>query len=330
MERPTITPGFVEDALQCLHRQGFDPAPVLRQAGIDPALETPVTHLQYGRLWLAIAQQIDDEFFGEAARPMRPGSFKLLCQVVLHTDNLERALQRALRFLAVVLDSPAGELRLRDGQAEILLHDRGQPHSAFAYRTYWLILLGVLCWLIGRRIPLTRVDFACPAPANRRDYHQFFGAPVHFDQPRSCLRFAASHLALPTIRSDKALAGFLRGAPANILLGYRHDQVLSLQIRERLRRVSPDAWPSFEQLAQDLELSPTTLRRRLRSEGQGYAAIRAGLRLAQAQQLLQTTDLSVAEIATRLGYDEPSAFYRAFLKANGTTPAVYRRRLAGH
>ena len=324
MERRTITPGFVEDALDCLHRRGIDPAPLLAQSGI-PALGEPVSNLQYGKLWLAIADRIRDEFFDETARPMRPGSFQLLCQAALHAGTLERALRRALLFLSVTLDDPTGTLRLRDGQAEIVLRDAGPPRRAFAYRTYWLILLGVMCWLIGRRIPLMQVDFACPAPENRRDYHQFFGAPVHFGQPASRLTFAASYLALPTIRSEKALEGFLRGAPANILLRYRHDQGLSARIRARLRAAAPEDWPDFDRLAAELRLSPATLRRRLRAEGQGFAAIRAEIRLMRARQLLRDTDLSVAEIAARLGYGEPSAFHRAFLKIAGTTPAAFRR-----
>ena len=234
MERRTILPGFVGDALASLTRSGLDPAPVLAKAGIaDP--DQPVSNLQYGWLWLAITDLIQDEFFGMGARPMRPGSFNLLCQAVLHARTLEHALRRALSFLTGVLDDPAGELRLRDGLAEIVLTDRVAPRPAFAYRTYWLVLMGVMCWLIGRRIPLMQVDFACPAPENRSDYLQFFGAPVRFDQPQSRLVFAGRYLGLPPIRSEKALQGFLRGAPANILLRYRHDQDLSARIRDRLR-----------------------------------------------------------------------------------------------
>ncbi|UXU76309.1 MULTISPECIES: AraC family transcriptional regulator [unclassified Paracoccus (in: a-proteobacteria)] len=324
MERRLISPGFVEDALDCLHRRGLDPHPLLAAVGIGD-LSQPVSNLQYGRLWLAIAEAIGDEFFDEAARPMRPGSFRLLCQVSLHARNLEHALRRALRFLAVVLDDPVGELRLREGLAEITLTDNRGPRRAFAYRTYWLILLGVACWLIGRRIPLLGVDFACAAPPDRHDYHQFFGAPVAFDRPISRLTFSARYLGLPVIRQERALQGFLRGAPANILLRYRHDQGLSARIRARLRATPPADWPDFDSLAALLSLSPATLRRRLRAEGQGYGELKAEIRLNMARQLLRQSRASIAEIAAQLGYGEPSAFHRAFLKLAGTTPAAYRR-----
>ena len=323
MERPLISPGFVGDALASLTRAGLDSAPVLAAAGItDP--DQPVTNLQYGRMWLAITERIEDEFFGMGGRPMRPGSFNLLCHAILHARTLEHALKRALSFLTVVLDDPAGELRLKGGQAEIVLTDRAAPRPAFAYRTYWLILMGVVSWLIGRRIPLMQVDFACPAPENRRDYHQFFGAPVRFDQPQSRLIFSAHYLSLPPIRSEKALQGFLRGAPGNFLLRYRHDQDLSARIRARLRQTAPEDWPDFDRLAADLRLSPATLRRRLRREGQSFSAIRDEIREVQARQMLSATDARVAGIAARLGYAEPSAFHRAFLKWTGQTPAAFR------
>ncbi|HDR9020231.1 AraC family transcriptional regulator [Burkholderia vietnamiensis] len=320
-----ISPGFVEDALECLHRQRIPAEPVLRAAGLPVAVREPVTPQQYGRLWLAIASAIDDEFFGLAARPMRRGSFTLLCHAVLDAGTLEKALRRALQFLRVVLDEPRGEIVVADGQAQIALTQAGTPYSAFAYRTFWLILLGVACWLIGRRIPLQRIDFACPSPDQRSDYHQFFGVPVHFDRPDSRLAFNAAYLSLPTIRSAQSLKTFLRGAPGNLLVRYRHDSGWVAKTRAHLKALPAAEWPDFDTLAVRLGTTPATLRRRLRSEGQSFAAIKDELRSALAQALLRGHKLSVAEIAAELGFTEPSAFHRAFRKWTGTSPGAFRR-----
>lgn len=324
LERRFISPGSVEDALDGLRRAGLETAPLLAAVGLPPTVDAPIGSEAYGRLWRAIADATGDEFFGLAARPMRPGSFALLCDAVLHAETLEQALRRALRFLRVVLDDPAGRLFVHDGQAEIRLTDAGPPRIAFAYRTYWLFLMGVACWLIGRRIPLRQLDFACPAPENRQDYHQFFGAPVQFDRPVTRLLFDAAYLTLPPIRSAQALRTFLRGAPANILVRYRHDQGLGAKIRTRLRDLPAGEWPAFERLAAGLDLSPATLRRRLRSEGQSFGAIKDEIRAVRAQALLRETARSVADIATELGYSEPSAFHRAFRKWSGQSPGAFR------
>lgn len=324
MERRTILPGFVEDALSCLQAQGFASGPLLSAAGLPDPVEDPVSSAEYGRLWTVMAAAAQDEFFGLGARPMRPGSFTLMCHAVLHAGTLERALNRALRFLNVVLDDPRGTLRINAGEAQIVLTDAGNPRIAFAYRTYWLILMGLASWLIGRQIPLRHVDFACPEPMNRVDYREFFGAPVRFDQPCNRLSFDAGHLHLPLVRSEAALKSFLRGAPANFLLRYRHDGGHAARVRETLRALPPASWPDFDSLAVGFDLSAATLRRRLRAEGQSFLSLKDELRSKRAQELLRQGQLSMAEIADELGYSEPSAFHRAFLKWTNRNPSTYR------
>lgn len=48
-------------------------------------------------------------------------------------------------------------------------------------------------------------------------------------------------------------------------------------------------------------------------------------RLNKARQLLQTTDLSIQEIAVRVGYDNPLTFSKMFKNAFGVSPKYYRR-----
>lgn len=326
--RRMISPFFVEEAIDCLKRQGKAPETVLAAAGLPPRIGAPISAESYGALWLAIAAEMDDEFFGMAARPMRRGSFTLLCHCILHARTLDQALRRALRFLNVVLEDPEGRLEIADGLAQIVLADMQGPRSAFAYRTYWILLHGITCWLIGRRIPLRMVDFRCAEPEHGADYRLFFGAPVRFSQPVSRLAFDAAMLKLPVARSEQALKQFLRNAPANILVRYRYDAGLAAGVRKRLREMPPTAWNAFDDLAAQMRMSPSTLRHRLAAEGQNYAAIRDEIRRDLAIEMLQATTLGVGEIATRLGFSEPSAFHRAFRKWTARSPAAFRRETA--
>lgn len=324
-----ISPGFVDDALECLRRRDMDEKALLARAGLPERVTEPVSAERYGALWLAIAAAIDDEFFGEGARPMRSGSFTLLCHAILSAATLEQALKRALRFLRLVMDDPHGELEVADGLAQIVLRDACAPRSAFAYRTFWIIVHGITCWLVGRRIPLRRVDFRCGPPAHGADYRLFFGAPVRFGQPSSVLAFNADFLRLPAIRNERALKEFLRRAPANILVRYRHDAGLVAKVRARLRATPPARWPSFEALAAQLRMPEPTLRRRLRLEGQTYRGIKDELRRALAMSALTEGRADVGEIAVELGFSEPSAFHRAFRKWTGKSPGAYRREAGG-
>ncbi len=316
--------GFVEDLLACPRRAGLDMAPFLHGLDWQDGLEAQA----YGHVWWQIAQAMEDEFLGLGARPMRPGAFALMCQAALDAGRLDRALRRILRFLAVVLDHPKGELRQRGAEAEIVLTDPGLP-TAFASRTWFLIVMGLACWLTGRRIPLRVLEMRGAAPAGRPDYLQFFGAPVLFDRPATRLCLEAAHLRLPLVRDAAALRGFLRAAPGNLLLRYRQDRGLAGQVRARLAATAPGEWPGFEGLAAALQVSPATLRRQLRAEGQSFAALKDELRAVQAERLLRQGDQSVAAIAATLGYSEPSAFHRAFVKWTGQSPGALRRHLRG-
>lgn len=305
---------------------GIDPGHVMGVASLEEWAGEPVTNDEYGRLWLAMAETMGDEYFGLGARPMRPGSFTLMGHAVLDARNLEQGLRRVLRFFRLVLDDPWGELRMPGGAvAEIVLHDSRGAGTAFADRTLWLLIMGLCCWLIGRRIPLRRIDFTGPAPDNRAEYLQFFGAPVRFGAEQSLLAFDARYLSMPNIRNLPQLRSFLRGAPANILVRYRHDQGLTGRVRTRLTASEAQVWPTMEEMAAEFGLSPATLRRHLRAEGQGFVTIRDEILQTRAERLLTETTEGVAQIALELGYSEPGAFHRAFRKWTGLSPGAFRK-----
>ncbi len=335
-EKGTISICFVQEALACVRDRGLSPDALLLQAGISPTLlavpQARVSSTHYGQLWHLIAQTLDDEFFGMDTRRMKTGSFTLLCHAILHSDTLERALRRALRFLRVVLDDMAGEL-VREGEVvHLRLADKtaGQadntapPKRAFAYGTFLIMLHGLACWLIGRRVPLLRADFRCTEPSFSDEWRALFSPQLHFNQAHSGLTFAAAYLSLPLIQDEKSMKAFLRCAPANFLVKYKNSTSLSAKIRRHLREISPAHWPDFATLAQQFHTSTATLRRRLDEEGQSYRVIMEDLRRDWAISLLCDTASSLGEIAHTLGFAESSAFHRAFKKWTGAGPSAYR------
>ena len=59
--------------------------------------------------------------------------------------------------------------------------------------------------------------------------------------------------------------------------------------------------------------------------GQTPARLYRAIRLAEARRRLETTRESIAEIATRTGYDDPTAMTRAFRAEYGDTPSAVRK-----
>lgn len=340
-EKGTIAIAFVHEALACLRERGIDERALLARAGISPELlalpQARVSSSAYGLLWHGIAQRIDDEFFGLDSRRMKSGSFTLLCHALIHADTLERALRRALRFLRLLLDDFHGELEIAGGVARIRIVDRfdpvtGQtipPRRAFAYGTYLLLLHGLACWLVGRRIPLLQARFRCAEPSFSGEWRVLFAPELRFGQPDSGISFDAAYLGLRNLRDEAGMKEFLRSAPANFLVKYKNSSGLSARIRRWLRGLDPAGWPSLPELAHQLNLSEATLRRRLELDGSSYRTILDDLRRDMAISLLADSQASLSDIAAALGFSEASAFHRAFRKWTGSRPGEYRRPQSG-
>ena len=87
---------------------------------------------------------------------------------------------------------------------------------------------------------------------------------------------------------------------------------------------------ALEAVAARMHLSPSALRSRLRQHGTTYSAMLDRLRRDYAKRALRQSQLSVAEIAHRLGFAHPPAFHRAFRRWFGVTPNAYREAPSGH
>lgn len=330
MQRGTISVHLVEEALVEARVRGLPVDALLTAAGIAPALlqdpdaRVPATH--YAALWLGLAQALSCEFFAMDSHPMRPGSFTLMCRSAHGAPTVGQALRRALRFINLILDDFEAQLTREGERAAIVLKEGEVPRRAFTYCTFWLIVYGLTCWLAGRRIPLRAASFRCPEPPYTDDYRTLFTHDLHFGRSRTRLEFDAAVLDLPVKRSETELKTFLRKAPANILVKYRSNDSLTVRVRQGLRGQPPTEWPDFETLAAGLHMSASTLRRRLDGEGESYQSIKDSLRRDLAIQCLTRGEASVADIAARLGFSEPSSFHRAFKKWTGLQPREYRRR----
>lgn len=108
------------------------------------------------------------------------------------------------------------------------------------------------------------------------------------------------------------------------MIGYRGGDDLTGQIRNLLTTTKPQQWPDFDRLAYRLKMSPSTLRRRLKSQGTSFREIKSEVRQSLAKRLLIQSEFPVAQVSDQLGYTEPSAFFRAFHAWTGMSPARFR------
>lgn len=328
-DKGTTSIGLVHEALQGVVRRQLNTADVLQQARIDPQLlaspQARVSTAAFSRLWVAISDLLDDEFFGIDSHPMRRGSFRLMCQAAIDAESLEDALRRILNFLRLVLDDIYGELMIDGSYAVIVIHDRGIERRLFSYGTWLILVHGLLCWLANRRIPILKLCFRPPRPADDSDYRMRFCEEIQFGMSSSLVRFDRSYLNLKVVQTSATMSTFMKESPASLLVKYRNEDSISIQIRMRLKDLNPDQWPELDKLAKVLGMSYSTLQRRLQAEGISYQRLKDNLRRDMAINLLCQFNMAVTEVATLIGFQESSAFHRAFKKWTGVSPGAYRR-----
>jgi AraC-like DNA-binding protein len=334
-EPGTVAICFVAAALEAVRARHMDPGELLIAVGLSPTLlQSPharVSAEHYGKLWRLIALTLDDEFFGQDSRRMKSGSFAMLCHSVLSCRTLGHALERSLRFYALILDDIAGSLERDVDEATIVLRElsAGQSHRVFGQEVLLLLVHGLACWLVGRRIPILRAQFCYPKPSHSDEYRMMFSNELSFDAPFTGITFDAGYLSLPVVQDERSIKEFLRTAPENIVTKYKNGSSVSARIRRRLRQRLPGEVPDFETLAAELNMTAATLRRRLHEEGASYQGIKDQLRRDLAIIYLSDSDRSVVDIALELGFSERSAFHRAFQKWTGASPGEFRRGQQG-
>ena len=86
---------------------------------------------------------------------------------------------------------------------------------------------------------------------------------------------------------------------------------------------------SVEDLAADLNISRGYLYKKvIKITGKTTLEFIRLIRMKRAQQLLAESQLQVAEIAYKLGYNSPKIFTKHFKEEFGITPSEYMRRQA--
>lgn len=324
----TVAVQQVRLILQGAQHQGRPTAPLLQRAGIPPALlDAPlarVSQQQYALLIRVLRRSLRDELWGLCSQPLPVGSFGRGAAQLVHCQTLEDALRLGFRHHHGLLVDFVPRLVLQGGVARVQLLRRVplNPRLDYAQKAFLLFTFGLACWLVARRVPVLGVDYTEPAP--RSDSSRVYQAPIRHDQTHVGLSFDARWLDLPVVQSPQSLREFLAGAPANLLIKYRDSGSVSERIRRLLYRRLDAGDLSLEAVGEAMAVAPQTLRRRLRDEGHGFQALKDALRRDAAIAHLARPELTLPEIAQRLGFSEASTFHRAFKKWCGVAPGAYR------
>ena len=256
---------------------------------------------------------------------MRVASHGYVGLAAMSAANVGDALQLAERFAPTRTSALVLRVEREADEAALVIEERASFGSV---RDIVVFALMTGIWQIGNAVTGTplrgRADVAFPEPPYMARFARLVPGPIRFDQPEHRLRFDATLLERPLVTGDPAALRLTRQQCERELEALGFDA----RSTERVTRLLPDPDGGFRTLAdvaRALHVSPRTLKRRLADEGVSFTQLLEAQRRGRAEKLLARAELSLDEIADRLGYSDAANFSRAFRRWFGMTPGAYRR-----
>lgn len=190
MRERTIASHFVRAALRGAQHQGIDCLPLLRQAGVQPAvLEEPRARIdpqQFARLVQLLWERLDDEYLGFGRLKSKRGTFAMMGHAIIHCRTLEKALSRGALFYGLFPDAPTIRLEREGDWARLSVDDSSLwDPDHFLVECLLVIWHRLGSWLIGQRIRLEEATFTYAEPAHIAEYDLIFPCQRRFNAGRT-------------------------------------------------------------------------------------------------------------------------------------------------
>ncbi|MHA7777224.1 AraC family transcriptional regulator [Roseibium sp. M-1] len=186
------------------------------------------------------------------------------------------------------------------------------------------VMMSICRYYISETWQPVRIELDIMKPASgSADFNDCFQCPVLFGCAELAVVFdkqaleskGSGHGPVPPTTIEDLARARLEPATREDLIG-----AICTQIRTQVLAGSV----SLTQTAQALDISNRTLQRELNRAGLGYRDLAGKLRIERAAELLKDDRLSVAQIASTLGYSNSAHLSRAFRRASGMQPSEFR------
>lgn len=242
------------------------------------------------------------------------------------SGTMREAGELAVRFSGTRTTALALALSVEGDSASLAIIERAPlgPLREFAVISVFVALWRIAETLVGTPLAdgVAECDFTPPEPL--ATILRATGR-LRFGQPANRLVFPAALLDLPLVNADPLASQLARGELERELSTVADAGVPGL-VRAAIT-ARRDSLPDLAEVARALHLSPRSVKRKLAEHGTTFSDILEDVRRERALLLLANRDLTIGEIATRLGYSEQPNFTRAFRRWTGMTPAAYRAGL---
>lgn len=249
---------------------------------------------------------------------------------MLSSANPQAGLALAERFFLLRNPTFGMAWSVSDGEVHVILEDKMGGGPLRQTITEWVLLsmlrMGEAMLGLGaqERREAVSLSFTWARPGYHAGYARRL-PPCRFDAPATGMHFPASWLGESLHGAAEASVQLATTACERDLALMGRPDTMAERVRTLLEKaLSEGDLPSLGMVAQSLNMSVSTLKRRLLSEGCRFGALLDEVRWRGAQRMLRHGAMSVGDVAARLGYENTANFSRAFRQWSGMTPSAWR------
>ncbi|MDP2228812.1 MAG: AraC family transcriptional regulator [Moraxellaceae bacterium] len=183
-------------------------------------------------------------------------------------------------------------------------------------------------FVLGRRVAETIIELGYPPPDHAARYAEYLHGQFSFGHDSTRISLPAALLDTPNpFRDDEAFAQAMLQCE-RMAAALRPKERWSERVSTVLQQHPGQLW-TLTEVAAVFNISARSLIRHLQSEGSCYQAVLDAELHRQALLHFESPRHTVASVAATLGYQDVSAFRRAFKRWAGQTPQAWlasRRR----
>jgi AraC-like DNA-binding protein len=322
---PTFSVRLLHPFLDLLREQMLDEG-IQNLDKLDPDTRIPIRFALH-LLEHAVLKTDDPDLGLRAARTAKRGDYELLEYTMLSSKTVREAHEVLRRYVHIVnsaLDYSIdiqGPLVISRFSSRIVLSRAASDFQIAA------VYLAAHRWLPAPPDMYREVWFTYPEPPDTREHLVSLpGATLRFGAPFDAILCDRAYLDLPMPRADAKLHRLLRTQLEERVAELPPAQRLRRRVRGLIAARLSGGSATAEEIAATLQMSRRTLTRRLVEQGITFKELLEEVRRELAERALISEDVSLGEIAQRIGFSEPTVFHRAFKRWTGLTATAYRER----
>nr|WP_295921249.1 AraC family transcriptional regulator [uncultured Dyadobacter sp.] len=285
---------------------------------------------QLNDLWINACSLSNDPLFGlHLGESLQLAALGIVGEIIKSSTTVGEGVGHAVALTPLMTDL-FGMTVERDAHTFTLRltpqdEKRSRSPAAFEQMTAFFLVFAVheLDGLVLARIRPERVVM----PFQEADIHELervLRRRPEYAENQYAITFDNRYWDLPVLTANYALQeSLLQKVGAMQETGAAHSW--QKRVHQYLLKNAYLGIVSLDEMAANFNVSPRSLQRKLKDENVTYQELADEVRRSLALHYLESGGYYVKEISYMLGYNELSAFSRAFKRWTGTTPALYQR-----